>query len=299
MKIYVASSWRNPYQPKVVEKLKEIGHEVYDFRNPKKGDNGFHWSEIDPLWESWTPEEYFKALSHPIAEKGFKLDFDAMKWADCCVMVLPCGRSANTEAGWMKGVGKEVYVYMPIQQEPELMYKIYDKVLTNFWELEYIGRECHGKIPEDCTAFGNIEGKACNHCSKFGLSHYASQRSDVSDEMTVYAVLFNPCTYESCAGVVSLHYTRKEAEMALEYSKNERIKEYERELDDDEVYFIQEFPIKAMQSGKIKPLATEKDKEEEIEREALILAKKHAKFSVGDFAVGFNWGAKYIKNKTV
>lgn len=131
------------------------------------------------------------------------------------------------------------------------------------------------------------------------MEEYRSQPSDVSDEITVYAVLFNPCTYESCAGVVSLHYTRKEAEMALEYSKNERIKEYERELDDDEVYFIQEFPIKAMQSGKIKPLATEKDKEEEIEREALILAKKHAKFSVGDFAVGFNWGAKYIKNKTV
>ena len=38
---------------------------------------------------------------------------------------------------------------------------------------------------------------------------------------------------------------------------------------------------------------------EDIEKEALILAKKHAKQSVGDFAVGFNWGAKYIKNKTI
>ena len=33
-KIYVASSWRNEYYPEVVEKLREAGHEVYDFRNP-------------------------------------------------------------------------------------------------------------------------------------------------------------------------------------------------------------------------------------------------------------------------
>jgi hypothetical protein len=31
-KIYVASSWRNEYYPEVVEKLREAGHEVYDFR---------------------------------------------------------------------------------------------------------------------------------------------------------------------------------------------------------------------------------------------------------------------------
>lgn len=129
MKIYVASSWRNEYQQSVVEMLRALGHEVYDFRNPTEGNTGFAWSDIDTNWENWTSEEYVKALSHPIAESGFKHDFDAMKWADCCVMVLPCGRSANTEAGWMKGVGKEVYVYQPIAQEPELMYKIYDGII--------------------------------------------------------------------------------------------------------------------------------------------------------------------------
>ncbi len=131
MKIYVASSWRNPFQPDVVKNLKKLGHKVYDFRNPKKGDNGFQWSQIDPNWENWSSDEYVKALEHPIAERGFKYDFDAMKWADCCVMVLPCGRSANTEAGWMKGAGKKVFIYQPIKQEPELMYKIYDGIITD------------------------------------------------------------------------------------------------------------------------------------------------------------------------
>lgn len=135
MKIYVASSWRNQFQPRVVNRLKSLGHEVYDFRNPKEDDNGFHWSEIDSNWENWTSEEYIKALEHPIANDGFKSDFDAMKWADCCVMVLPCGRSANTEAGWMKGAGKKVFIYQPIKQEPELMYKIYDGIFTKMYQL--------------------------------------------------------------------------------------------------------------------------------------------------------------------
>lgn len=135
MKIYVASSWRNEFQPAVVEVLRSMGHEVYDFRNPEKGNHGFSWSQIDPNWENWTSEEYVKALEHPIAVEGFDFDFDAMKWADCCVMVLPCGRSANTEAGWMKGVGKSVYVFQPIEQEPELMYKIYDDIFVSVDEL--------------------------------------------------------------------------------------------------------------------------------------------------------------------
>src|SRR4051812_40142216 len=128
MKIYVASSWRNEFQPWVVAELRLAGHEVYDFRNPPNGSEGFAWSEIDKHWLAWTTDEYVEALQHQLAEEGFKTDFDGMKWADFCVMVLPCGRSANTEAGWMKGAGKLVYVFSPIRQEPELMYKIHDGI---------------------------------------------------------------------------------------------------------------------------------------------------------------------------
>ncbi|WP_288286697.1 hypothetical protein [uncultured Prevotella sp.] len=45
-KIYVASSWRNEYYPEVVEKLREAGREVYDFRNPPSGDPGFKWGNV-------------------------------------------------------------------------------------------------------------------------------------------------------------------------------------------------------------------------------------------------------------
>lgn len=139
MNIYVASSWRNEIQPVVVEILRKCGHTVYDFKNPEPGNNGFQWSEVDPEWKKWKSWQFKNGLKHPIAEEGFKLDFDAMKDADCCVLVLPCGKSAHTEAGWMKGAGKKVYVFMPFDDEPELMYKIHDDILVNFDDLEKLG----------------------------------------------------------------------------------------------------------------------------------------------------------------
>ena len=135
MKIYVASSWRNKYQYDVVFALRLFGHEVYDFKNPPHGRGGFAWSAIDSNWENWTTEQYREALEHPVSVNGFESDFGAMQWADCCVMVLPCGRSANSEAGWFSGSKKPVYVFSPEKQEPELMYKMYNGIIASFDEL--------------------------------------------------------------------------------------------------------------------------------------------------------------------
>lgn len=123
MKIYVASSWRNDRQARVVNRLRNVGHEVYDFKNPEDGYAGFHWSEIDPAWESWDVPSFVFSLSHPLAVDGFRQDFNAMKWAEGCVMVMPCGRSAHLEAGWFVGQGKPLWI-LASKAEPELMYKM-------------------------------------------------------------------------------------------------------------------------------------------------------------------------------
>ena len=47
--------------------------------------------------------------------------FTTMLWADTCVLVLPCGRSAHAEEGWFAGKGLKTVVYIPEKQEPELM----------------------------------------------------------------------------------------------------------------------------------------------------------------------------------
>ncbi len=113
MKIYVASSWRNIYQPAVVDLCRKAGHEAYDFRNPGPGDNGFGWSELDREWKSWDFERYRDLLSHPRAEQGFALDMNALQSADACLLVYPCGKSAHLEMGWACGAGKRTAFFVP------------------------------------------------------------------------------------------------------------------------------------------------------------------------------------------
>jgi hypothetical protein len=126
MKIYVASSWRNEFQPLVCAELREDGHDVYDFRHPGPGNYGFSWRAIHPDWKSWSVEEYLTALSHPIADHGFSLDMNALQTADVCIMVMPCGMSASLEMGYAVGAGKPTAVYVPGMREPDLMVKMAD-----------------------------------------------------------------------------------------------------------------------------------------------------------------------------
>lgn len=135
LRIYVASSWRNLLQPAVVKSLRSLGHEVYDFKNPRPGNNGFSWREIHPDWQNWTLEQYVDALDHPMAIAGFESDWNAMVEADACVMVMPCGRSAHIEAGYFVGAGKPLYILQVEAAEPELMYKMATRILTRYDQL--------------------------------------------------------------------------------------------------------------------------------------------------------------------
>jgi hypothetical protein len=143
LKIYIASSWRNPYQPFVVRELRHHGHQVYDFRAPSSEDTGFSWREVDPNWERWTAEQYAAGLEHPAAVRGHKNDMNALNWCDVCVLVLPSGRSASWELGYAMGKGKSAIVHMPDKCEPELMYRgatIVDRLPDLVLALEALAR---------------------------------------------------------------------------------------------------------------------------------------------------------------
>ncbi len=133
MNIYVASSWRNNYQPEVVRGLRSLGHEVYDFRDPD-GDGGFHWIEIDEDWRLWTPEQYRRHLSHPLAEAGFARDMDALRSCEAVVAVQPFGRSTSLELGWAVGAGKFTILALA-NGEPELMVKMVDHICVGIGEV--------------------------------------------------------------------------------------------------------------------------------------------------------------------
>lgn len=149
--IYLASSWRNEMQPEVLLALRAAGHSVYDFRNPRDswtanvtgdGKGGFRWTEIDPQWDHWTPWAYRQALEHPVAQRGYQFDLEAMEVSDVGVLLLPSGRSAHIEAGYFAGhPDKSLHVLVPDELpamagwEPELMYKLADGVHGTISEL--------------------------------------------------------------------------------------------------------------------------------------------------------------------
>lgn len=128
MKIYVASSWRNPIQPGIVHALRRCGHEVYDFRHPKAGDDGFRWQDVGgpatyQHGDKVSVERYREMLAHPRAEEGYEQDISHVRWCDAVVYVLPCGRSASFEFGYAMGQGKRGYVVAFDDIEPDLMFR--------------------------------------------------------------------------------------------------------------------------------------------------------------------------------
>jgi hypothetical protein len=128
MKIYVASSWRNPLQPAIVHALRQCGHEVYDFRHPKPGDTGFRWTEVGAddgyrPGDKIEPDQWRKMLQHPRAAEGYASDISHVRDCEAVVYVLPCGRSASWEFGYAMGQGKAGYVIAFEETEPELMFR--------------------------------------------------------------------------------------------------------------------------------------------------------------------------------
>ena len=118
--------------------LEDEGFEVYDFRNPAEGDaGGFHWSDIDSNWRSWSVEDYIEALNDEVAEQGFKKYVAGLEDAHALVMVLPCGVSAHLKLGWAIGSEIPTAIYVPrkVAFEPELIYKFADLITQDVDEL--------------------------------------------------------------------------------------------------------------------------------------------------------------------
>lgn len=138
MKIYIASSWKNPHYNTVKLVLEQIGHEIMDWRDPV---HAFAWEQVDESWRGWDRAGFASAMETPRAKEAYKHDYCLMCEADLCLLLLPSGRSAHSEAGFMAGKGKRVYVYIPEYDTPELMYGLYDKILVN--ELDLVKEFVH------------------------------------------------------------------------------------------------------------------------------------------------------------
>lgn len=135
MKLYVATSWKNEKYKPVVECLKLYGHQVWNWRNPPTGGNGFSWNQADiglginP--EECTTEELLAIYKHPAAEAGFASDMSGLFWCEGVVLLLPCGNSAHMEAGYARGCGKPLYILRPTATKADLMHMMALHIVDN------------------------------------------------------------------------------------------------------------------------------------------------------------------------
>lgn len=143
-KIYIASSWRNGVQPMLVDALRKLGHEVYDFRHPKGRNDTVVWDAVTPqlsLEKKYkqgllSPADFDNMLQDPVARMRFREHYEGMLTSDICVLLLPCGRSGHVEAGFMAGLGKKVFVYDVSEiAQPELMYLCFNGYYYNISDL--------------------------------------------------------------------------------------------------------------------------------------------------------------------
>jgi hypothetical protein len=131
-KIYVASSWHNPYQADVVKTLLRNNFTVYDFRQPATTFNWVNmWEKFDHDWQQSNVQNFVRLLNDPVPTQGFNADYSAMEQADACVMILPCGNSAHMETGYFWGAKKPFIIYIPAKFQVELMYKRADLITDN------------------------------------------------------------------------------------------------------------------------------------------------------------------------
>lgn len=128
MKIYLIGSLRNPEIPKVGDKLRALGLDIFD-----------DWFAGGPIAdESWMEYEkgrgrtYLAALRGPAARNIYDFDHRHLDASDGAILVLPAGKSGHLELGYMAGSKKFTGVLMP--EEPErwdVMYQFATSVWTS------------------------------------------------------------------------------------------------------------------------------------------------------------------------
>ena len=114
MKIYIASSWQNPYLDHIVSILNDRNHQVHDFRA-----NGATRPAPPPLTDG-SLDNVMSYLHLTSTQTSYQRHCEALVEAEVLLCVLPCGRSAHVELGMALGLSIPV-VLVHNGIEPDLM----------------------------------------------------------------------------------------------------------------------------------------------------------------------------------
>ena len=128
--IYIVGSLAGERVELVANRLREAGHVVFD-----------QWRAAGPkdFWADYAVRNgisFREALQMDFTETAFNFDMKYLSKADVGVLVMPAGRSAGLELGWLLGRGKPGYIlYDGEPERPDLMAKLATGVCFSVEEL--------------------------------------------------------------------------------------------------------------------------------------------------------------------
>jgi len=135
--IYLIGSLRNPEIPRIAQQLRAEGHQVFDdwfAAGPEADDK---WRDYEKLRGRTLPE----ALEGKAARHVFEFDRRHLEQADAAVLVMPAGKSAFLELGWMLGRGKPGYIVLDNPERWDVMMKFATGVYASVEDLLLVLRE--------------------------------------------------------------------------------------------------------------------------------------------------------------
>jgi hypothetical protein len=130
--IYLIGSMRNPEVPILANKLRLKGFDIFDdWYSPGKN--------ADDEWQAYEKQRgrtYKQALQGEHAKDVFDFDHRNLDLSDAAVLLLPAGKSAHLELGYIRGCRKPGFIYIPYEPDRfDVMYKFASDVVVNYEQL--------------------------------------------------------------------------------------------------------------------------------------------------------------------
>lgn len=116
--IYLIGSLRNTAIPLVAKELRSSGFEVFD-------DWYAAGPEADDYWKAYEiarGRDYITALKGAAAKHIFEFDKHHLDKCAAALLVLPAGKSAHLELGYLRGLGKPTVILLDSPDRWDVMY---------------------------------------------------------------------------------------------------------------------------------------------------------------------------------
>lgn len=132
-KVYVIGSLRNLVIPDVANTLESAGHSVYASWQSPGPDADEHWKTFAQA----RGKTYLQELHGPHVQMVFDNDIGWLNWCDVGLLVLPAGKSAFCELGYLRG--RSTYTIALLgEANPErwdIMLRFADRIVDNMPEV--------------------------------------------------------------------------------------------------------------------------------------------------------------------